>query len=237
MTGGGSRAALVIGSAFMHDLGSLFPVTMTLTGDELAFTFVSSWPSPDAVGEWIRRRSDTVMAGRVPRFFVDATGRRIRVELAGSPVRALIVLAGEVTPASVNAPRFGRWQDQMPCLVRGAMEELARMLSRCHHRAGGAEPLIDLELAYRPDREYEARLAGAHERVRGFIAPVRPVLAMRWRSATSAQRRAFTAELPDGGPARGRFRRRRTTRILGLAVEILPLRGAAREGAGGPCPW
>ncbi|WP_240521975.1 hypothetical protein [Amycolatopsis vastitatis] len=57
MTGGGSRAALVIGSALMPDLGSLF---------------VSSCPSPDAVEEWVRLRSGTVVAGRVVRFFVDA---------------------------------------------------------------------------------------------------------------------------------------------------------------------
>ncbi|MEU0530217.1 hypothetical protein [Amycolatopsis tolypomycina] len=221
MSGGGSRAALVIGSAFVHDIGSLFPVTMTLAGDELAFTFVSSCPSPDAVDEWVRRRSGTVVAGRVPRFFVDAGGRRIRVELAGSPIRALVVLADEVTAAPA-VPRLGRWQDQMPCRVRGAMDELARMLSRCHHHAGGAAPLIDLELAYRPDREYETRLAGAHERVRAYIAPVRPVLAMRWRSATSAQRKAFLAEVPDGTPARGWLRRRRTTRIMGMEVEVSP---------------
>jgi hypothetical protein len=222
MSGGGSRAALVVGSAFVHDLGSLFPVTMNLAGEELAFTFVSSCPSPDAVAEWVRLRSGTVVAGRVPRFFVDANGRRIRVELAGSAIRALIVLADEVTAAPASVPQLGRWQDQMPCRVRGAMDELARMLSRCHHRAGGAAPLIDLDLAYRPDREYETRLAGAHERVRAYIAPVRPVLAMRWRSATSAQRRAFLAEVPDDAPVRGRLRRRRTTRILGMEVEVSP---------------
>ncbi|QKV73445.1 hypothetical protein [Amycolatopsis sp. Hca4] len=222
MTGGGSRAALVIGSAFVHDIGSLFPVTMNLAGDELAFTFVSSCPSPDAVEDWVGRRSGSVMAGRVPRFFVDAGGRRIRVELAGSAIRALVVLADEVTAAPSTVPRLGRWQDQMPCRVRGAMDELARMLSRCHHRAGGAAPLIDLELAYRPDREYETRVAGAHERVRAYIAPVRPVLAMRWRSATSAQRKAFLSEVPDGSPARGWLRRRRTTRIMGMELEVTP---------------
>ncbi|MEU4254219.1 hypothetical protein AB0F15_43190 [Amycolatopsis sp. NPDC026612] len=111
----------------------------------------------------------------------------------------------------------------MPCRVRGAMDELARMLARCHHRAGGAAPLIDLELAYRPDPEYETRLAGAHERVRDYIAPVRPVLVLRWRSATAAQRRAFFDEVPDGTPARGWLRRRRhTTRIIGMEVEIAP---------------
>jgi hypothetical protein len=127
-----------------------------------------------------------------------------------------------VTAAPASVPQLGRWQDQMPCRVRGAMDELARMLSRCHHRAGGAAPLIDLDLAYRPDREYETRLAGAHERVRAYIAPVRPVLAMRWRSATSAQRKAFLAEVPDDAPVRGWLRRRRTTRILGMEVEVSP---------------
>lgn len=220
MTGGGSRAALVIGSAFVHDLGSLFPVTMNLAGEELAFTFVSACPSPDAVEDWVRLRSGTVVAGRVPRFFVDANSRRIRVELAGSAIRALVVLADEVTAAPSPVPRLGRWQDQMPCRVRGAMDELARMLSRCHHHAGGAAPLIDLELAYRPDREYEARIAGAHERVQAFIAPVRPVLAMRWRSATSAQRKAFLGEVRDGSPPRGWLRRRTVTRIMGMEVEV-----------------
>jgi hypothetical protein len=220
MTGGGSRAALVIGSALMHDLGSRFPVTMTLAGEELAFTFVSSCPSRDAVEEWVRLRSGTVVAGRVVRFFVDADGRRIRVELAGTPVRALVVLAEEVTAAAVNAPRLGRWQDQMPCAVRIAMDELARMLARCRHRAGGAEPLLDLELAYRPDRDHEVRLAGAHERVRPFIAPVRPVLTLQWRSATPGQRKAFLDELPDGAPARGWLRRRRTARVMGLELDV-----------------
>ncbi|GAB3148107.1 hypothetical protein [Amycolatopsis sp. NPDC004378] len=222
MTGGGSRAALVIGSAFMHDLGSLFPVAMHLAGDELAFTFVSSCPSPDAVEEWVGLRSGTVVAGRVLRFAVDADRRRIRVELAGTAVRALIVLADEATAAAVHAPRLGRWQDQMPCLVQLAIDELARILSRCRHRAGGAEPLIDLELSYRPDREYDIRVAGAHERVRAFIPPVRPVLAVRWRSMTSAQRKAFLDELPDGSSAHGWLRRRRTTRILGLETEVSP---------------
>lgn len=221
MPGGGSRAALVVGSALMHDIGSLFPVTLTLAGDELAFTFVSSCPSPDAVGEWVRLRSGAVVAGRVLRFSVSADGHRIRAELAGTAVRALIVLADEVSAESVSAPSLGRWQDQMPGTVRVVLDELARMLSRCRHRAGGAEPLIDLALAYRPDREYETRLAGAHERVRPFIAPVRPVLALRWRAATSAQRKEFLGELP-GGAGRGWRRRRRTTRIMGMEVEVLP---------------
>ncbi|MCR6485107.1 ABC transporter substrate-binding protein [Amycolatopsis sp. OK19-0408] len=220
MAGGGSRAALVIGSALTHDLGSLFPVALNLAGEELAFTFVSSCPSPDAVEDWVRLRSGAVVADRVLHFAVEAGGRRIRVELAGTPVRALVVLADEVTAASVNAPRLGRWQDQMPCTLQVALDELARLLSRCHHRAGGPEPLIDLELAYRPDRDYELRLAGAHERVRPFIAPVRPVLGMRWRSVTSAQRKAFLDEFPAGAPARGWLRRRRTVRIMGLAMEI-----------------
>ncbi|MEU4248762.1 hypothetical protein AB0F15_15275, partial [Amycolatopsis sp. NPDC026612] len=111
MTGGGSRAALVIGSAFVHDLGAPFPVTMSLAGEELAFTFVSSCPSPDAVAEWVRLRSGAVVAGRVLRFFVDANGRRIRVELAGSAIRALVVLADEVAaepgPPPPRRPRRG----------------------------------------------------------------------------------------------------------------------------------
>ncbi|NKQ55843.1 hypothetical protein HFP15_23485 [Amycolatopsis sp. K13G38] len=222
MTEGGSKAALLAGSAFMHDLGSLFPVAMTLAGDELVFTFVSSCPSSGEIEQWAKERSGRVLAGRMPRFFIDARGQRIGVELAGTRVRALIVLADEMTGASVNAPHLGRWQDQMPCTVRVALDELARMLSRCRHRAGGADPLIDLNLAYRPDRDYHTRLNEAHEKVRPFIAPVRPVLSLRWRSATSLQRKAFLDELPDGPPERGWLRRRRTVRIMGLELEMAP---------------
>jgi len=223
MTGGGSSgAALVVGSAFMADIGSLFPVRMTLAGEELEFTFVLSGHPPGAVTQWVERRSAGPLAGRVPRFVVDTSGRRIRVELTGTAVRALLVVPAEGTAESVPAPSLGRWQEHVPGLVRPALDEIARMLFRCHHRAGGAEPLIDLELGYRPDRDYGLRVAEAHKTVKEFIAPVRPVLGMRWRSATSAQRRAFADELPAVEPARRWLRRRRTVRIMGLEVDLSP---------------
>jgi hypothetical protein len=218
LTGGGSSAALVIGSAFMDDLGPLFPVRMNLAGEDLEFTFVLSEHPPGGVTQWVRRWSGTGVAGRVPRFFAEAGGRRIRVELDGTAVRAVIVVpAGE--PA---APHPGRWQDQVPTTLKIALEEIARMLSRCHHHGGGTEPLIDLELGYRPAGDYETRLAAAHEPARGWVPPVRPVLTMRWRAATSAQRKAFADELPDVTSARRWIRRRRTARIMGLEVELPP---------------
>ena len=217
MTGGGSGAALVVGSAFMDVLGALFPVRMNLTGEDLEFTFVLSDPPPDDVAEWVQRWSGTGVAGHVPRFFVDASGRRIRVELAGTAVRAVIVVPEARAP---DAPRPGRWQDQVPTALKIALDEIARMLSRCHHYAGGPEPLIDLELGYRPEAGYEDRLAAAHDSAKGWVAPVRPVLVMRWRSATSAQRKAFADELPDVTSTRRWIRRRRTARIMGLEVEL-----------------
>ncbi|MGW4488659.1 hypothetical protein ACWEOE_33070 [Amycolatopsis sp. NPDC004368] len=221
MPGGGSRAALGIGSAFMTDLGSLFPARMSLAGDELEFTFVLSGDPPGDVSEWARLRAGSGLAGRVPRFFVDAGGRRLRVELTGTEVRALIVPSADLAPAAVNAPHLGRWQDRMTTTVQLAVDEIARMLSRCHHRAGGTEPLIDLELAYEPDREYRTRFAETHEQLRGFLAPVRPVLELRWRAATIPQRKAFLDELPPTSPARRWFRRSHTTSIMGLEVELV----------------
>ncbi|HJQ44695.1 MAG TPA: hypothetical protein VJ870_00010 [Amycolatopsis sp.] len=217
MTAGGSKAALVVGSAFMHDLGSPFPASMTLAGDELVFTFVSSCPPSGEVEQWLKERSGATLAGREPRFFVDTKEQRIRVELAGTQIQALILLADEAT-----GPSLDRWQDQMPGIVQVGLDELARMLSRCHHREGGAAPLIDLDLAYRPDRDYHVRLNQAHDNVRPFIAPVRPMLSLRWRSVTSRQRKAFLDDLPGGTPGRGLLRRRRTARIMGLEVEVAP---------------
>ncbi|WP_328615460.1 ABC transporter substrate-binding protein [Amycolatopsis sp. NBC_00355] len=218
MTGGGSSAALVIGSAFLDDLGPLFPVRLNLAGEDLEFTFVLSEHPPGGVTPWVQQWSGTGVGGLVPRFFVDASGRRIRVELAGSAVRAVIVVPAE-DPAS---PHRGRWQDQVPTALKLALEEIARMLSRCHHYAGGTEPLIDLELGYRPEAGYEARLAAAHETAKGWVRPVRPVLGMRWRTATAAQRKAFADELPEVTSARRWIRRRRTARIMGLEVELPP---------------
>ncbi|MFJ1767552.1 hypothetical protein ACIOD2_45000 [Amycolatopsis sp. NPDC088138] len=222
MTGGGSGAALVIGSAFMDDIGSLFPVRMSLAGEDLEFTFVLAEHPPGGVDQWVRRWSGTGVAGRVPRFFVDAGGRRIRVELAGTAVRAVIVVPAELTAGAVNAPHLGRWQDQVPTTLKIALDEVGRMLFRCHHYGGGTEPLIDLELAYRPVADYETRVAEAHESARGWVPPVRPVLGMRWRAVTQAQRKVFADDLPDVTSARRWIRRRRTARIMGIEVELPP---------------
>ncbi|WP_020658300.1 hypothetical protein [Amycolatopsis benzoatilytica] len=216
MAGGGSSGVLGIGSAFMTDLGSLFPARMNLAGNELEFTFVLAGDG----SEWARLRSVAGLAGRVPRFSVDSGGRRLRVELTGTAVGALIVQPGDLTPAAVNAPHLGRWQDRMATTVQLAVDEIARMLSRCRYRAGGPEPLIDLELAYEPDRDYRARAADVHEQFRAVVAPVRPVLQLRWRSATPAQRKAFRDELPDATAVRSWFRRRRTISVMGLEVEL-----------------
>ncbi|WP_037321656.1 hypothetical protein [Amycolatopsis orientalis] len=234
--GGSSGEALVVGSAFLTDLGSLFPVRLKLVGEELEFVFVlpddrtggraSRSETTDhpfiELKERIRLRFGAGTVGPVPRFFVDAGGRwaRLRVELAGTAVRAVIVMPEEVTAESLNAPFLGRWQEHIPSTVKLAVDEIARMLSRCRHRAGGTEPLIDLELGYLPDPGYQARFARAHEPVRAFVAPIRPVLRMRWISMTSAQRRVFLDELTNVGTI-GRWPRRRlTTRIMGLEVEL-----------------
>lgn len=247
--GGSSGEALAVGSAFLTDLGSLFPVRLKLTGEELEFVFVlpddrtgvrdSRSETTDhpfiELKERIRLRFGVEAAGPVPRFFVDAGGRwaRLRVELAGTAVRALIVMPEEVTAQSLNAPSLGRWQEHLPSTVKLAVDEIARMLARCRHRAGGTEPLIDLELGYLPDPGYQARFGRAHEPVRPFVAPIRPVLRIRWISMTSAQREAFIDDLAKVD-AVGRWPRRRlTTRIMGLEVELPPraapkVRAAAR---------
>ncbi|WP_233223713.1 MFS transporter [Amycolatopsis sp. CA-128772] len=127
------------------------------------------------------------------------TGGGSRAALViGSVVRALVVPADEVTAAPSSVPRLGRRPDRVPCRVRGAMDEVARMPSRCHHRAGGAAPLIGLEPAYRPDRGYETRTAGAHAYRRGIL-----------RQA-GAVHRFRHARLPDhlAGTAAVRNRRR-----------------------------
>jgi hypothetical protein len=221
--GGSSREALGIGSALLTEVGPFFPVRLTLTGDELDFTLVlrqdiaaPGRPLTDVM-RWVELRSGVEVAGHAPRFSVDASGPRelIRVELAGSAVRALIVL-----PERAAKPDAGRWQDQVPTTLTIAMEEIARVLTRCRHEAGGAELLIDLELGYRPYRDFEARLAAAHEPVRGFVPPVRPVLCLRWRSATSVQRKAFVENLAEVTPV-GRWPRRRlAARLVGLDLEL-----------------
>ncbi|RSN32648.1 hypothetical protein DMC61_10620 [Amycolatopsis sp. WAC 04169] len=229
MTGvASSHHALVAGSALIGGLGSLFPAGLKLIGDRLEFVFVL----PDgrravgaepfvAVKERIRQ-VDTGMPP--PRFFLDTGGRwtRLHVEFAGIAVRAVIVLPDELTAGAINAPFLGRWQNQVPGAVRLAVDEFARILVRCRHRAGGPEPLIDLELGYVPVRDFEAVFARAHEPVRPFIAPVRPVFKMRWHAVTPAQRKAFTGDL-IGVRRRGRWLRRRpAATIMGVEVELPP---------------
>lgn len=94
----------------------------------------------------------------------------------------------EVTAESVNAPYLGAWQEQISSRVRIALDWIADWLTACHRQAGGTEPLVDLDLVYRPDDDYETGLAQADERVRELIPPVRPVLELRWRSVSPAQR-------------------------------------------------
>ncbi|WP_370949609.1 hypothetical protein AB5J62_19235 [Amycolatopsis sp. cg5] len=225
--GGSSKEALVVGAAFMTGLGSLFPVRLNLTGEELEFVFVLPDDRADEhpfveLKKRIRARYALDTDSPPPRFFVDTGGRwaRLRVELAGTAVRALIVMPEEVTAQSLNAPELGRWQEQVSCAVQVAVEEIARMLSRCHHQTGGGAPLVDLALHYVPDRGYETRSAEAHKSIREFIAPVKPTFKMRWRSVTFAQRRALIAELADV-TSTGRWPRRRlVTRTMGLALEL-----------------
>ncbi|MFF1967797.1 hypothetical protein ACFVW5_30015 [Streptomyces sp. NPDC058232] len=128
------------------------------------------------------------MAGRSPRFRIDASGPwpRIHVELLGTAVRGLIVMPEEVTAESVNAPHLGERQEQISSTVRIALDWIARWLMACHHQAGGTEPSVDLDLVYRPDNDYETRLAQVDEQVRELIPPVRPVLELRWRSVSPA---------------------------------------------------
>ncbi|EME61718.1 hypothetical protein [Amycolatopsis decaplanina] len=237
MTGGASsHHALVAGSALMGGLGSLFPAGLKLIGDRLEFVFVlpdgrnghhatDTEPSDHpfvAVKE--RMRLGAVTSIPPPRFFLDTDSRwtRLHVELTGLAVRAVIVLPDELTARSLNAPFLGCWQAQVPGAVRLAVDEIARILARCHHRAGGPEPLIDLELGYVPDRNFEAVFARAHEPVRPFIAPVRPAFKMRWNAVTPAQRKAFTGELIDVTTTGRWLRRRPTATIMGLEVDLPP---------------
>ncbi|SDW73576.1 hypothetical protein SAMN05421504_1011372 [Amycolatopsis xylanica] len=225
--GGSSHQALVVGSAFMTDLGSLFPAGLKLIGDELEFMFVlpddrtSDHPFVE-LKERMRARSDAGSGGPMPRFFIDTGGRwaRLRVELTGTAVRALIVMPEEVTARSLNAPFLGRWQEHMPWLVRLAVDEITRMLARCHHQAGGPPPLVDLDLRYLPVPDYASRAAEAHEPVRAFIPPVRPKLGLRWRSVTFAQRRIFIAGLGEVSTTGKWPRHRLVTRVMGVELEL-----------------
>jgi hypothetical protein len=231
-----SFEALVIGSAFITDLGMLFPVQMELRGNELKFTlmmsesqlghrttgpYTSERPPIEAV-QWVQLRSDIGMAGRFPRFRIDASGQwaRILVELEGTTVRAVIVMPEEVTAESLHATHLGQWQGQIPGQLYRVLYDIAMLLSQCRHAAGGDEPLIDLKLIYRADPHYEKRLTEAPPIVKEFLAPVRPVLTMRWRAATTEQRKAFLAELDRVTPT-GRWPRRRLTAQIGdFEVEL-----------------
>ncbi|QFU89947.1 hypothetical protein [Amycolatopsis sp. YIM 10] len=236
MTGGGSSIeALAVGSAFMGGFGELFPARLKLSGEQLEFLFVLPDHRADGedgggvldhplveVRERIRSRGEVGAAHPAPLFFVDAGGRwaRLRVEFTGTAVRALIVMP-EAAPTQVpGVPFHGAWQGQMSGTVKLALDEIARMLARCRNQGGGAEPLIDLELAYRHDRNHRVRTAGAHEAVREFIAPVRPVLKLRWPVAASAQRKAFLENLAEVTRAGKWPRRRLTTRIMGVETEL-----------------
>ncbi|MFJ8912893.1 hypothetical protein [Amycolatopsis sp. NPDC102389] len=228
-----SRHALVAGSALIGGLGSSFPAGLKLVGDRLELLFVmpdgrqalDAEPSDHpfvAVKERIRQGAGTGMPP--PRFFLDTDGKwtRLHVEFAGVAVRAVIVLPDELTARAINAPFLGRWRDQVPGAVRLAVDEFARILARCRHRAGGPEPLIDLELDYVPVRDFEAVFARAHEPVRPFIAPVRPAFKMRWHAVTPAQRKAFTGDLIDVTSAGRWLRRKPTATIMGVEVELPP---------------
>jgi hypothetical protein len=232
-----SSEALIIGAAFIKDVGTLFPATMKLTGGRLDFTFViredqlghrTSGPytpenPPTDVIQWANLRSGISMAGRFPRFSIDAGGQwaRIFVELLDTTVGATIVMPEEITAESLNATHLGLWQDQVPVKVRMVLQDLAGMLGRCEKNADAAEPLIDLKLAYHRHPGYEKELSAVpHAKLKEFIAPVRPVLEMRWRAATPAQRKAFTDELSDTHRT-GRWPRRRlTAQIMGMDVEL-----------------
>lgn len=230
--GGSSIEALAIGSAFLNDFGTLFPARLKLAGEqlELLFALPEYRSGGEAVldhpliemRERIRRRCEAGADHPAPLFFVDVGGRwaRLRVEFAGTGVRALVVMPEEALAQTPGVPFLGAWQAQMSGAVKLALEEIARMLARCHHQVGGAAPLIELELAYRPDRDYQDRTGVAHEAVREFIAPVRPVLRLRWPVAASAQRKAFVENLAAVSTAGKWPRRKLTTKIMGLETEL-----------------
>lgn len=126
----------------------------------------------------------------------------------------------EVTAESVNAPYLGEWQEQISSTVRIALDWIAGWLTACHHQAGGAEPSVDLDLVYRPDDDYETGLAQVDERLRELIPPVRPVLELRWRSVSPAQRKAFAKNLKGARRIGTRSDRRLSYRIGGIELEV-----------------
>ncbi|MZE70746.1 ABC transporter substrate-binding protein [Streptomyces sp. SID5789] len=230
-----SIGALITGTAFMAEVGAYFPVSMSLHGDVFEAVFMmregdlghrthgpyspERLPS-DAMG-WAQLRTGTGMAGYFPSFRIEAGGHwpRIHVALSGTSVRGLIVMPEEVTAEAVNAPYLGKWQDQISLDVRIGLDYLAGWLGSCHHETGGTAPSIDLDLVYRPF-DYEASLARFDQRVRELIPPVRPVLELRWRSATPAQRKAFVKNLKGARKSGSRSDARWNYRLGGIEVEV-----------------
>ncbi|TQJ37670.1 hypothetical protein FBY34_8514 [Streptomyces sp. SLBN-115] len=228
--------ALITGKVFMGEIGAFFPVSMTLRGHEFTAVFMmrprelghrTTGPyTPDRppvdVMNWAQLRTGMGMAGHFPRFRIEASGRwpRIHVELLGIAVRGLIVMPEEVTAESVNAPYLGEWQEQISSTVRIALDWVAGWLTACHHQAGGTEPSVDIDLVYRPDDDYETGLAQVDERVRDLVPPVRPVLELRWRSVSSAQRKVFMKNLKGARRTGTRSDRRLSYRIGGIELEV-----------------
>lgn len=180
-----SIEALITGTVFMGEVGAFFPVSMTLRGDEFAAVFMMrasqlghrttgpytpDRPPVDAMN-WAQLRTGIGMAGRFPRFRIDASGwwPRIHVELLGTAVRGLIVMPEEVTAESVNAPYLGEWQEQISSTVRIALDWIARWLTACHHQAAWhravGRPRSSLSAGRRlrdPPRPGRRAGAGAH---------------------------------------------------------------------------
>jgi hypothetical protein len=229
-----SFGALITGRAFMLDVGAYFPVSMALRGDVFEAVFMMresdlghrttgpyspERPPSDAL-DWAQLRTGMGMAGCFPSFRIEAGGNwpRIHVTLAGTCVRGLIVMPEEVTAEAVNAPYLGEWQDQVSSNVLIGLDYLADWLRACHHEAGGTAPSIDLDLVYRP-YDYGANLARTDQRMRELVTPVRPVLELRWRSATRAQRRAFVKNLKGARKTGSRSDRRWNYLLGGIEVE------------------
>jgi hypothetical protein len=109
---------------------------------------------------------------------------------------------------------------QISSTVRIALDWITGWLTACHHQAGGTEPSVDLDLVYRPDDDYETGLAQVDERLRELIPPVRPVLELRWRSVSPAQRKAFAKNLKGARRIGTRSDRRLSCRIGGIELEV-----------------
>jgi len=230
-----SRKLLVTGTAFMRDIGMLLPAGMDLTGAGLDFTFVlddaalgrrTAGPyvddhEPVDLTNWAALRAGLSMAGYRPQFAIDTHARwaRIHVQLDGIPIRALIVVPEDALATSVGA--LGKWQNRTIIMVKLALSGVEDMLDRCHRRAGGIEPQADLRLRYRANPDYATPLAESEHSLMDSAPPVHPVLEMRWRSATSAQRKAFVELLGDVRTAGMWPRRRVVTQIKEVEFELL----------------